>query len=169
MATRTSPPDGYGRHARRCFQQKPQAAWQLPSISVLNGDLSIPEQAEGMIVFVHGSGSSRFSSRNRAVADMLVQVRLGTLLLDLLTEPEERKDASRQSSAWTYRCSPNGQPASSTGSPSRLRPRRYRSVSLVPAQVRRRRSLPQPNGRNWFELSFLVEAGPIWRKLRSIG
>jgi pimeloyl-ACP methyl ester carboxylesterase len=61
--------------------------------AMLNGDLNIPEHAKGIIVFVHGSGSSRFSTRNRAVADVLIQAHLGTLLLDLLTEPEERTDA----------------------------------------------------------------------------
>jgi putative phosphoribosyl transferase len=59
----------------------------------LNGDVSLPEDARGLVVFVHGSGSSRFSQRNRAVADCLVRAQLGTLLLDLLTEPEERTDA----------------------------------------------------------------------------
>jgi pimeloyl-ACP methyl ester carboxylesterase len=59
----------------------------------LNGDLSVPDRARGVVVFVHGSGSSRFSRRNRAVADRLLRVQLATLLLDLLTEPEERTDA----------------------------------------------------------------------------
>jgi pimeloyl-ACP methyl ester carboxylesterase len=61
--------------------------------ATLNGDLSIPDNAEGLVVFVHGSGSSRFSSRNRTVADLLIQAQLATLVLDLLTEPEERADA----------------------------------------------------------------------------
>jgi pimeloyl-ACP methyl ester carboxylesterase len=60
----------------------------------LNGDLSVPGDAAGIIVFVHGSGSSRFSRRNRAVADVLVRAGLSTLLLDLLTEAEERADAA---------------------------------------------------------------------------
>src|SRR5919201_693193 len=58
----------------------------------LNGDLSLPADARGLVVFAHGSGSSRHSSRNRAVADSLHQAHLGTLLLDLLTEHEERSD-----------------------------------------------------------------------------
>src|SRR5436190_24235184 len=58
----------------------------------LNGDLSLPDNATGLIVFVHGSGSSRFSQRNRAVADVLLRAQLGTLLLDLLTDAEERTD-----------------------------------------------------------------------------
>ena len=59
----------------------------------LNGDVTVPEGAQGLVMFVHGSGSSRFSPRNRTVADCLVRAQLGTLLLDLLTEPEERTDA----------------------------------------------------------------------------
>jgi len=59
----------------------------------LNGDLSIPAEAAGIVVFVHGSGSSRFSQRNRAVADVLIHARLATVLLDLLTDAEERTDA----------------------------------------------------------------------------
>jgi pimeloyl-ACP methyl ester carboxylesterase len=46
-----------------------------------------------MVVFVHGSGSSRFSQRNRAVADVLTHARLGTLLVDLLNDAEERTDS----------------------------------------------------------------------------
>ena len=60
----------------------------------LDGDLSLPTDARGLVVFAHGSGSSRHSPRNRAVADVLQHGRLGTLLLDLLTEREEIGDAS---------------------------------------------------------------------------
>ena len=59
---------------------------------MLNGDLSLPANAAGLIVFAHGSGSSRHSSRNRMVADALQRARLATLILDLLTENEERVD-----------------------------------------------------------------------------
>src|SRR5438132_3223575 len=60
----------------------------------LNGDLSLPAAARGLVVFAHGSGSSRHSSRNRAVAEVLQHARLGTLLLDLLTEREEHVDVT---------------------------------------------------------------------------
>ncbi len=50
--------------------------------------LSVPGEAKGIVLFVHGSGSSRFSSRNRYVADVLNEGGLATLLFDLLT-PEE--------------------------------------------------------------------------------
>ena len=58
----------------------------------LEGDLTIPEGAAGVVVFAHGSGSSRFSPRNRQVAAGLNQAGLGTLLLDLLTADEEQAD-----------------------------------------------------------------------------
>jgi len=60
--------------------------------SALAGDLAVPEQARGFVMFAHGSGSSRFSPRNRYVADTLHQQRLATLLIDLLTEEEEELD-----------------------------------------------------------------------------
>lgn len=59
---------------------------------VLHGDLSLPEQPLGTIVFAHGSGSSRHSPRNRQVAGELQRRRFGTLLLDLLTAAEEDVD-----------------------------------------------------------------------------
>ncbi len=62
--------------------------------AVLNGDLSLPADSRGLIVFAHGSGSSRHSSRNRAVAEALQHGRLATLLLDLLTEREEARDTT---------------------------------------------------------------------------
>lgn len=58
----------------------------------VEGDLHIPEGAAGLVVFAHGSGSSRFSRRNRAVAKVLEHARFGTLLLDLLTRQEEVED-----------------------------------------------------------------------------
>jgi putative phosphoribosyl transferase len=59
---------------------------------LIDGDLVIPERAAGLVVFAHGSGSSRFSSRNRSVADALQRGGFATLLLDLLTREEEAVD-----------------------------------------------------------------------------
>jgi dienelactone hydrolase len=59
----------------------------------LRGQLSIPEAACGIVLFVHGSGSSRFSPRNRLVAEVLNRAGLATLLFDLLTADEEKIDA----------------------------------------------------------------------------
>jgi dienelactone hydrolase len=58
----------------------------------LGGTLTLPQGARGLVVFAHGSGSSRFSPRNRQVADVLHAAGIGTLLMDLLTEDEERVD-----------------------------------------------------------------------------
>lgn len=59
----------------------------------LSGILSLPSSTTILVVFAHGSGSSRFSPRNRFVADRLNQAGLGTLLIDLLTNEEEARDA----------------------------------------------------------------------------
>jgi dienelactone hydrolase len=60
---------------------------------VLAGDLAVPECPRGVVLFAHGSGSGRHSPRNRQVAAGLQDAGYGTLLLDLLTEAEERVDA----------------------------------------------------------------------------
>lgn len=57
------------------------------------GDLIVPHDAHGIVVFAHGSGSSRLSARNRSVAAALQARGLATLLFDLLTESEEERDA----------------------------------------------------------------------------
>lgn len=59
---------------------------------MLDGDLSIPHGARGIVVFAHGSGSSRRSPRNRSVAQVLRDGGLATLLFDLLTPAEEAMD-----------------------------------------------------------------------------
>jgi pimeloyl-ACP methyl ester carboxylesterase len=58
----------------------------------LEADLRIPERAKGLVVFAHGSGSSRYSRRNRAVSEFLDARGFATLLLDLLTHAEEVVD-----------------------------------------------------------------------------
>lgn len=60
---------------------------------LLQGTLSLPKEAKGLVLFAHGSGSSRFSPRNRFVAQTLHDKGIATLLLDLLTEEEEAIDA----------------------------------------------------------------------------
>lgn len=63
----------------------------IESIAII-GDLYIPSATKAIIVFAHGSGSSRFSPRNQFVAKQLNQAGFGTLLLDLLTTSEDRED-----------------------------------------------------------------------------
>ena len=59
----------------------------------LDGNLSLPEESRAVVLFAHGSGSSRHSSRNRYVARVLNEAKLATLLIDLLTLDEEVIDA----------------------------------------------------------------------------
>lgn len=59
---------------------------------LLQGDLDIPKGASGLVLFAHGSGSSRHSPRNQFVAHVIREAGLGTLLFDLLTEEEEEVD-----------------------------------------------------------------------------
>lgn len=72
--------------------------WQALTLRIpvdgvtLNADLAIPVDAHGIVIFAHGSGSSRHSPRNQFVARVLQQSDFGTLLMDLLTEKEEAVD-----------------------------------------------------------------------------
>jgi pimeloyl-ACP methyl ester carboxylesterase len=61
--------------------------------ATLHGDLAWPDDCRGVVLFAHGSGSSRLSPRNRYVAGVLREARLATLLMDLLTVNEESVDA----------------------------------------------------------------------------
>lgn len=61
----------------------------------LDGELIIPEKAQGLVIFSHGSGSSRFSPRNTYVASQLHLQNMATLLFDLLTEEEDEFRAKR--------------------------------------------------------------------------
>jgi len=63
----------------------------LGSVS-LRGTLELPAESSGLVLFVHGSGSSRFSPRNQSVARVMRETGLGTLLFDLLTPEEEAID-----------------------------------------------------------------------------
>jgi pimeloyl-ACP methyl ester carboxylesterase len=60
--------------------------------AVLDADLRVPQRAAGVVIFAHGSGSGRFSPRNRAVAGVLEAGGFATLLCDLLTKTEESED-----------------------------------------------------------------------------
>lgn len=72
--------------------------WEAQEITItsagkrLKADLSLPGGATGLVIFAHGSGSGRSSPRNRAVAQTLQQAGLGTLLMDLLDQHEQRID-----------------------------------------------------------------------------
>ena len=71
--------------------QKSEIAIPVGDLSIY-GDLTLIDNSKGIVVFAHGSGSSRFSSRNQHVAHILNAAHFSTLLFDLLTEKEERID-----------------------------------------------------------------------------
>lgn len=72
-----------------------QSEVEIPAAQVkLGGEIALPQQAEGIVLFAHGSGSSRHSPRNQYIARVLQSAGLGTLLFDLLTEEEETIDLS---------------------------------------------------------------------------
>ncbi|MGB8034975.1 MAG: alpha/beta family hydrolase [Nitrososphaeraceae archaeon] len=73
-------------------EQKQQSMTAPSSNAILEGNLIIPKAAEGIVVFAHGSGSSRHSPRNQYVAQVLNNAGLATLLTDLLTREEEEVD-----------------------------------------------------------------------------
>lgn len=69
---------------------------ELPMEDVtLQGDLQVPVDAQGLVLFAHGSGSGRKSARNRAVAEVLQAQGIGTLLFDLLTRREDEAEDLR--------------------------------------------------------------------------
>jgi putative phosphoribosyl transferase len=82
------------------FPEVPRAYIAPESVTIpvgavrLPGDLTLPPHATGLVIFAHGSGSSRLSRRNQQVAEALVEAGLGTLLFDLLTIPESRDRAN---------------------------------------------------------------------------
>ena len=87
-----------GRRVASCVRRLPRLRAgadadvdvEIPAgTTTLQGHLHVPESSAGVVVFAHGSGSSRHSPRNRFVADVLYRAGLGTLLLDLLTPDEE--------------------------------------------------------------------------------
>jgi dienelactone hydrolase len=100
MDPHSSSPDG--DHGRRHRKTGPHDRSHAPPArpvrilvdgSTLAGDLAIPADAVGLVLFAHGSGSSRHSPRNQFVARMIQSSGMATLLFDLLTPKEEQEDA----------------------------------------------------------------------------
>ena len=85
-------PAGRGGTARGTVGGTVEAVEVPVGATTLNADLRVPPSAKGLVIFAHGSGSSRFSTRNRQVAEFLGERGFATLLLDLLTSQEEAID-----------------------------------------------------------------------------
>jgi putative phosphoribosyl transferase len=83
----------YKNIAVKQMQEHLDSSLQIPFAGFhLNGELLVPPDSLGVVLFAHGSGSGRFSPRNQFVARTLREHRAGTLLFDLLTEAEEEED-----------------------------------------------------------------------------
>jgi len=83
--------------------------------AALEGDLALPPHPCGIVLFAHGSGSSRHSPRNRFVAETLQAHGIGTLLMDLLTASEEEITGEHLCFASTFDCWPNDWPGQQHG------------------------------------------------------
>jgi dienelactone hydrolase len=80
-------------HDRSFWEMEGPSVRILTAAGDLEGNLTVPEDAGGLVLFAHGSGSGRLSPRNRYVARVLNEAGLATLLMDLLTAQEEEVDA----------------------------------------------------------------------------
>ncbi len=79
--------------SHQAIKKKAEQTIRIPmSDGTLEGSLTLPEASRAIVLFAHGSGSSRFSPRNRFVAEVLHEAGFATLLVDLLTQQEERVD-----------------------------------------------------------------------------
>jgi predicted phosphoribosyltransferase/alpha-beta hydrolase superfamily lysophospholipase len=88
IASAPAPPPGEIAHQARPVER--ELLLDIGGVE-LGGDLTLPAQPHGLVIFAHGSGSSRLSPRNREVAETLNQSGFATILFDLLTEPEGRR------------------------------------------------------------------------------
>src|SRR5512145_271299 len=102
MIDRTSKACAAGTRHALCVGAHPETDMQVATFAEvveipagtarLGADLRVPPRAQGLVIFAHGSGSSRFSVRNRRVADSFHDRGFATLLADLLTSHEESLD-----------------------------------------------------------------------------
>ncbi len=88
--------EGYQEKNNKSLVSIPVSESSTSGLIILKGDLAIPKDAKGIVLFAHGSGSSRHSPRNNYVAESLNNDGLATLLADLLTPEEEQADVRIQ-------------------------------------------------------------------------
>jgi hypothetical protein len=113
----------------------------------LAGSLSVPKGARALVLFAHGSGSSRHSPRNRYVASALRSSKIATLLMDLLTAGEERAEAASGHLGSTSICSHRGFSPLPSGPQFNLQSKNSRRATSGRAQALRRPSW-RPESRN---------------------
>jgi putative phosphoribosyl transferase len=129
--------------------------------AALEGDLRIPAGALGLVLFAHGSGSSRLSPRNRYVADQFDEASLGTLLTDLLTTDEQRVDLRFDIALLAGRLVVITDWVAQRGEAAGLK-----IGYFGPAPERGRRWLRRLNVLSWFTRWCRAADGRIWREPR---
>ena len=127
----------------------------------LVGNLALPVSPSGVVLFAHGSGSSRFSPRNRYVASVLQSAGLGTLLMDLCPPRKKSATSGPGSCASTSSCWRSGSCARSIGSRARRRRAGCASAALARAPARRRRWWRRRRGRTRSPRWYRAAAGRI--------
>ena len=133
--------------------------------TVLKGTLELVPGRPGIVLFVHGSGSSRFSSRNRAVARDLQSGGLSTLLFDLLSEDEERIDEITRELRFDIGLLTDRVIGVTDWLRQQQETRNLGSATSGPAPEGRppsRRPRTSPIGPRWCGRSCLAAAGPTW-------
>ena|SRR2546425_1684899 len=124
----------------------------------IQADLRIPEDSKAIVIFAHGSGSSRHSPRNQYVAGVLNDGRIATLLIDLLTPDEEWWILKLRSSDSTSICWLNGCRSLRIGCVANRQQKNSTSAISAPVPAQRRPSSPLRNIRRLWKPSF--RAGP---------
>ena len=130
--------------------------------ATLEGDLDIPEGARAVVLFAHGSGSSRQSPRNRYVARVLNEAGLATLLMDLLTAAEEEVDLYTGQLRFDIGLLAGRVVAQPTGWRGCRRWRASRSATSGRAPAPRPPSSPRPSDRRRSAPSSRAAAAPTW-------
>ncbi len=130
--------------------------------ATLEGDLDIPEGARAVVLFAHGSGSSRHSPRNRYVARVLNAAGLATLLMDLLTAEEEAADLYTGHLRFDIGLLAGRVVGATDWLGGRRRRRVSRSATSGRAPAPRPPSSPRPNDRRRSAPSSRAAAAPTW-------
>ena len=135
----------------------------------LAGDLALPKRVRGIVLFAHGSGSSRHSPRNRQVAAALQRAGYATLLMDLLTADEEQLDQRTRELRFDIAMLADRVIAAVDWLGQRDETRRCPWPSSAPAPVPPPPWSRRRTGRTAYAWSSRAAAGPTWPATRSPG
>ena len=139
-----------------------------PDAGEIEGDLRLPGDAAGVVVFAHGSGSSRHSPRNRMVATRLNEAGFGTLSIDLLTGEEEAVDVRTAHLRFDIGLLADRLLAAGDAAAAAAGGRTFPSATSGPARVRPPRSSRPPNAPSRCARSSPAAGDPTWRATPSL-